>query len=241
MKLPCSATATKVVRPSSRSIIPFFGTVSFEYIQLIHNGERPTFAGGGYRHASDHQRHRLHAGRQSHPKPPWIAGKLREGWGDAALAGPHHARPRGLHRPARFRLSGDCQRGGSALHPASRRAQGLHPGARRQDAGLRGLPRQPAIHHDRQPRRQRPRLPLPDGLCRAAANKDLGSGSRRRGRCRAAGPPDAGRLSRPAGAGAAVHRRGVGRQLPAAHPAQVRRGRRGGGGRAATDNGEKAP
>ena len=75
-----------------------------------------------------------------------------------------HARAGGVHRRTRHRLPGNGVGSGSALHPASRRAQGLHQGARRAHAGLCRLCRKPAVHHARQSCGKRPRLPVPARL-----------------------------------------------------------------------------
>jgi len=63
---------------------------------------------------------------------------------------------------------------------------------------------------------------LSDRLCAAPAHQDLGRGARRRGRRRPYGKVAASRLpgaSRPCGP---LHRLGLGRELPSAHPATLR-------------------
>ncbi len=88
--------------------------------------------------------------------------------------------------------------------------------------------RQPAVCDDRQPRREQPGVPVADGLCGPAPDQAVGPGARGRGRCGAARAPHAGGLPGPAEAGHSVPGRGMGRELPAAHPAEAgcrRRGR----------------
>ena len=122
------------------------------------------------------------------------------------------------------RLSRDRQRRRPALRPASRRPERLHPRAGRPHARLRRFHRQPAVHHDRKPGRERPRFPVPDGLRASAPDQAVGPRPHD-GRPRPDRPADARGHQRPRRAGRAVHGRGVGQQLPPAHPTEARRGR----------------
>ena len=117
-----------------------------------------------------------------------------------------------------------------ALYPASRRPPGLPARARRPNARLRRLRRQPAIHHHRQPRRERARVHLPHGLRQPSASEAVGNRARRRGRPRADAAPILDGYRGRAGAGHPLLARGVGCELPAAHPADaLRRGHQAGG------------
>ena len=65
---------------------------------------------------------------------------------------------------------------------------------------------------------------VPDRLCAAAAGQALGQGARRRGGSRAGASADAVGLRGAGRAGDPVHGRGLGHQLPAAHPPALRGG-----------------
>ena len=97
---------------------------------------------------------------------------------------------------------------------------------RRAHAGLCRLQGQPPVHHHRQPGRERQGLHLHHGLRAAPAREVCGAARawwRPMPRC---SPALARRLRGPPRAGHPVRGRGLGHQLPAAHPADVpRRGR----------------
>ncbi len=135
------------------------------------------------------------------------------------------ARACGLHRRSRHRIPRDRLGRRRALHPASRRSERLHQGHRRQDARLRRLRRQSAVHHHRQSRRERSRLSVPARFCRATADQDLGARACRRRRSGVAGAARRSRLPRPARARDPVHGRGLGRELLAAHHRALHRDR----------------
>ena len=150
-----------------------------------------------------------------------LARQVRPRGGQRRLAHHDHARPRAIHRRAnqpQDARDGQCR--GPALHPASRRPAGLPARDRRQDDRLRRFLRQPAVHHAGKSFRQSESASVPDGLRPSSEGEDLGDRARRRGRRRHE-EPDAGGLRRQAGADDPVHDRGVGHELPAAHPAEI--------------------
>ena len=178
-------------------------------------------------HEETVQRCGLLAFRQVHPGAEGFARGLRTPRSARRIRDRDHRRGRQLHCGAGHRLSGDGERGGTAVRAAPRGAEGVHPRPRPPHARVGGIPGQPAVHHGGQPGRERPRAPLPHELRDAhpgealGARPDRGERSPRRA-------PHAGGISGGAGARAAVHGRSLGRELPAAHPAEARqRGRRG--------------
>ena len=167
------------------------------------------------------ERRRLHPGGQGDPGAEGLAAELRPDGAGRGLADDRHPGPGGVPRRPGHVLPGHRERRGPALHPVPRRPARLPQGDRRADAGLRRLRRQPAVRHPGQPVREPEGVPLPDGLREQPADQGLGHRPRGRGgRGPGANAPRPG-VSRRGGAGHPVRDRGVGRELPPAHPPAV--------------------
>ena len=145
------------------------------------------------------------------------------------LAHRNRRQSRGLSGRDQQPLFRNRQRRRPALYPASRRPERFCQDAGQDHAGLRRLQRQPAIHHPGQSLGKSEGAYLRDGLRPSPPGEDLGRGARGRRRSGAAEIADAAGLQGAARTGDPVQDFGVGHQLPAAHPAEIRRRRRGGG------------
>ena len=154
-------------------------------------------------------------------------------WSRTAAGAPRSTKisPASWARPA----ASICDRLGRrpALHPASRRPKGLCQNPRQEHHRVCRLQRQPAVHHARQSLGESQGAYFRDGLRPSPAREDLGRGTHGRRRPRTDEIADAARLQGAARTGHPVPDLSVGHQLPAAHPAEVRRRRRGSGARLA--------
>ena len=184
--------------------------------------------------AHQDQRHAIVVGHRLLPRGQDRAGtaRLARGLcshGDRRAASPPtiEPEPRRLHRRSSLLLPGNRQQGRPALRPASRRACPASCACLDEnDARLRRFRRQPAIHHAQGTSRENPRamIFLMDYANRRRV-KIWGTARVVEHDAALNAQPAPRRLQGAGGRRNPVHRRGVGRQLPAAHPAHaVRRG-----------------
>src|SRR5215510_4164565 len=127
-RLPPSTAASSVVMAAKRSIsifqktkgyVPKLADTNLAW-KVLHPADKESSHG-----PEPSERRRLHAIGQGGASPQGLAPRLCPHGTARRLAEPHHARSGAIHRGADQRLSGDRQRRGSALYPASWRTTGL--------------------------------------------------------------------------------------------------------------------
>ena len=167
------------------------------------------------------ERRRLHPGGEGDPGAKGSRAELRPDGAGRGVADDRHAGPGGVPRRPGHVLPGHRERRRAAVHPVPRRPARVPEGDRRAHPRVRRLRRQPPVRHARQPVREPEGVPVPDGLRQQPAGEGVGHGPGGRGGRGAGGAAPRPGVPRQGGAGDPVHGRGVGRELPAAHPPAV--------------------